>query len=200
MCPHTAIFTRFNSTLTPTTTHRVRDLPSSALYQHPRSSLSHTHISTVIDISALHSSIASTHSNLSQYKSLTKINLRGLQSYYKYIESNKYPSNANTNIKRRIRAQPTSKYKTASGGRLISHVDGRELLPEGNALQIVTRIHQESHMGILNTNRALNKAFICQQDARRLVAESVQACQTCQFRARVKYKKQNKAQIFKMAH
>jgi len=117
---------------------------------------------------------------------------------YKYVELNKYPTNASTNIKRRIHAQ-ASKYKVASGGRLISLEDNRELLHEGNALEIITKIHQESHMGILNTNRAVNKAYIC-QEARRLVTEVVQACQTCQFRARVKYKKQNKAQIFKMAH
>lgn len=113
----------------------------------------------------------------------------------------KYPANTCTNnIKRGIHNQ-VSKYSIKDDGDcLISREDNRKLLHEGNAIENITRIHQSSHFEILNTNRSVSKMFI-RQDSRTLVTEIVlQACQTCQYRARIKYKKQNKGRIFKMIH
>ncbi|KAK4516119.1 uncharacterized protein ATC70_011082 [Mucor velutinosus] len=84
----------------------------------------------------------------------------------------------------------------ADDGRVLELNTGRELLHEGTALQKVQEVHKEGHQGILNTLDKVARHYMI-QDCRELVTTVVKSCDTCQYRARIRFSKSNPMKVIK---
>lgn len=114
---------------------------------------------------------------------------------YRYLVDKTYPIGCtDSNEKRRIHYQ--AKKYFIDGDRLLEVNTGREVVHEGNAKEIIGRVHGEGHLGVLNTCKRLALGYLC-TDARDLVAEVIKTCETCQFRARAVRVRQNPGYIMK---
>lgn len=114
---------------------------------------------------------------------------------YRHLVDGTYPSGCtDANEKRRIKYQ--AKKYFVDGDRLLEMGTGREVVHEGNAVEIIRMVHGEGHLGVVNTVKKLLLGYVC-TEAREIVAEVVKTCETCQFRARVDRSRHNPGYIVK---
>lgn len=109
-----------------------------------------------------------------------------------YIVNKTYPAGSDVNMKAKIRYQANRFYVNPIG-KLFDNLN-REVLHDGNALEMVTRVHCEGHLGIINTLEKVKKSYYL-KGARGLIEAVVSDCETCQFRARVRFLRSNKAVV-----
>ncbi|KAG2190951.1 hypothetical protein INT47_009223 [Mucor saturninus] len=109
---------------------------------------------------------------------------------YNYINTNRYPEEATIEHKRRIRRN-ASKYQ-AYHNKLFrktpSRTIGQELLHQGIAEQVITRVHEEGHTGINNTWRRLQTQYTGPK-LFEIVQKVVRTCITCQMRSKKPHKR-----------
>ncbi|CEP07421.1 hypothetical protein, partial, partial [Parasitella parasitica] len=116
-------------------------------------------------------------------------------SLYYYLLNGSYPKDADSKVCRKVRYQ-CGKLRLAEDGRLLEIKSGRELLHEGNALQRVQEIHQEGHQGILNTLDKISRYYLL-HEGRDMVEAVVKSCETCQYRARIRFTRSNPMKVVK---
>lgn len=116
-------------------------------------------------------------------------------SLYYFLLNGSYPKDADSKVCRKIRYH-CSKLMLADDGRVLELNTGRELLHEGTALQRVQEVHKEGHQGILNTLDKVTRYYMI-QDCRELVTTVVKSCDTCQYRARIRFSKSNPMKVIK---
>lgn len=116
-------------------------------------------------------------------------------SLYYFLLNGSYPKDVDGKISRKIRYQ-CKRLVLGDDGRILELKSGRELLHEGNALGKVEEIHREGHQGILNTLDKVSKYFLL-HDGREMVTNVVKSCETCQFRARIRFTKSNPMKVIK---
>ncbi|KAG1180962.1 hypothetical protein G6F36_010218 [Rhizopus arrhizus] len=114
---------------------------------------------------------------------------------YHYLADGSLPEDCDKKTAQRIRYQ-AKKWCRSDDGSLLEKGTGRRLLHEGDALEVVKRIHQEGHFGILNTIDKVNKYYVV-SECRKLVTAVVHSCEACQFRARIKAVRSNPGVIMK---
>lgn len=114
---------------------------------------------------------------------------------YHYLADGSLPEDCDKKTAQRIRYQ-AKKWCQSDEGFLLEKGTGRRLLHEGDALEVVKRIHQEGHFGILNTIDKVNKYYVV-SGCRELVTAVVHSCETCQFRAQIKAVRSNPGVIMK---
>ena len=113
---------------------------------------------------------------------------------YRYIQDGTLPQDCDGKTRRRLEMH--SKRWYISDDRLLEKSTARPLLHEGEALEVVKRLHEEGHFGILNTMDRVNKYCVVSK-CRELVTAVVKSCDTCQFRSRIKAVRNNPATIMK---
>ncbi|KAG2190956.1 hypothetical protein INT47_003914 [Mucor saturninus] len=102
-----------------------------------------------------------------------------------YLKTGTYPPDTDQSTKRTIRRKAPKYYKYGEKLFSKSTKDGspRELLHQGNAREIVTKIHEEGHFGVKGTWGQLTVQF-SGPGLFPLVQEVVRSCVTCQARSR----------------
>ncbi|KAG2190969.1 hypothetical protein INT47_007114 [Mucor saturninus] len=108
-----------------------------------------------------------------------------LSIFYFLTRNGEYPNGSTQAIKRKVRRQ--AKKYVAFNGKLFRQDSkvpyGQELLHEGIAEEVVTRVHCEGHSGVNNTWRQVRLQYTGPR-LYELVRKVVQSCITCQVRAR----------------
>lgn len=114
---------------------------------------------------------------------------------FNYLTDGSLPLDITKDYARRIRYR-AKLMMLSNDGRVLEKKTGRELLHEGNALSKIQDIHKEGHLGINNTLVKLSKYYLV-HGGRDMVTAVVKSCETCQFRARAKYLRNNPGVVFK---
>lgn len=123
------------------------------------------------------------------------ISLPWFMTLYYYLVDGSLPIDVTPNVAKRIRYR-AAKLILSEDGRLLDKKTGREMLHEGNALEIIQNIHNEGHLGINNTLDKVAKYYLV-HGGREIVTKVVKSCDTCQFRARIQFTRSNPGVIFK---
>ena len=116
---------------------------------------------------------------------------------YYYLFDGTYPQDSTKIIQQRIRRQSQKYY--IEQDQLREHETNRLVLHEANEEPILLQVHNESHFGIKKMISIIRNNFVCSnidEKVKRIVKE----CQSCQFRARKKFKRNNPMQIVHTPH
>ncbi|KAG2190954.1 hypothetical protein INT47_005642 [Mucor saturninus] len=108
-----------------------------------------------------------------------------LAIYYFLTRNGEFPNGSDQKIKRKVKSQ-ASKYLAHHGKLFRKDLNTpieQELLHQGNAQEVISRVHQEGHFGINNTWRQLRTQYTG-PNLFELVRSTVQNCEACQFRSK----------------
>jgi hypothetical protein len=114
---------------------------------------------------------------------------------YFYITRGTYPADSTTILKKRL--QRKARKFVAYKGKLYrkneddeeeTNILGKELLHEGNILDIITRVHEEGHFGIKNTYTKVSLQYEG-KGLYDITTKMVKSCLVCQKRQKVQKKK-----------
>ncbi|KAG1466270.1 hypothetical protein G6F56_004720 [Rhizopus delemar] len=102
------------------------------------------------------------------------MSLANFIAIYYFLDNGQYPVNCVDRKDRQRVHYQARKYKIVDG-RILEVATGRELLHEGTAWSIIKKVHEEGHMGILNTIKKVVLAFVC-SETREVVTDVVKSC------------------------
>lgn len=139
---------------------------------------------TRIKLSDIHIQVIKTNITTSVQDRTTMDYPRYLAIYYLLTE-NRFPLDCDDIYKKKLRN--TARMYLAEDGKLFKKQRdgsrGLEVLHEGNADEVIKRVHEEGHLGINNTWRRLRLRYEGYQLFER-VRNWVKSCETCQYRQR----------------